>query len=179
MIPSSNQVYQSVGSTTPLHSDILSNFSSSSDNLLRYGHGLYVFGQTPEQLRHTRCHPSISTSPIVRNIRSMIEKSIRTLQLVQVHNHFFRCPVNIFTVFCHFVCVGLHNRNHIHVINPQTCLPRISFFQPILFLLVWHLQELPIENQHKAIPDTSISYLLSRGTFPVASCQTYSNQHDS
>ena len=63
----------------------------------------------------------------------MIEKSIRTLQLVQVHNHFFRCPVNIFTVFCHFVCVGLHNRNHIHVINPQTCLPRISFFSPFFF----------------------------------------------
>ena len=89
--------------------------------------------QTTEQLRHTCRHPSVPTSPIERNIRCMIEKTIRALQFIQVHHHFFRRPINIFTVLRHFIRMSLHNRNHVHVINPQTCLPGIPFFSPFLF----------------------------------------------
>ena len=103
-----------------------------------------IFGQTTQQLCHTGSHPAITSTPIERNIRCMIEKTIRTLQFIQIHHHFSGSTVYIFTITGNSISLSLYNRNHIHIVNPQTSLPGISFLIPFFFFGFCIFRKLPL-----------------------------------
>jgi len=88
------------------------------------------FRQIAKHFCHPCRHPSVSSSPKIGYIRCMIEKSIRTLQLIQIHRHFFSSALNVFQFTGHFISMRLDDRNHIHVVNPQASLPTISLRCP-------------------------------------------------
>ena len=65
----------------------------------------------------------------------MIEETVGTLQFIQIHHHLFGCTIYIFAIIGHFVGMCLYNGNHVHIVNPKTCLPWIALLCP--FLLTW------------------------------------------
>ena len=53
----------------------------------------------------------------------MIEKAVLTLDFVEIEHHLLGCTVDIFSVARYMEGLGLHNGNHIHIVDPEACLP--------------------------------------------------------
>ena len=64
----------------------------------------------------------------------MMEQTILFLEIVKVNDHFTSCTFNVFFITCYFVSLSLKDCNHIHIVNPHTCIPAQTLFVPFLFI---------------------------------------------
>ena len=103
-----------------------------------------VFRKVEKQFCHAHSHPAIATSPIKGHIGCMIKKTVLTLNLIQIKHHFLGSAVDVFFISRHMIGFGLHDGNHIHIINPKASLPRVSFLMPFTFFIVCLLRKNPL-----------------------------------
>ena len=90
-----------------------------------------VFGKDPQHLGHTHGHPSVSAAPCERRPRSMIEKSRRPLDRIQIELHLPGCSINVFFISRHTIGLRLNGRDHEHVVEPEPRLPRVAPVGPL------------------------------------------------
>ena len=105
----SSPVYLSTVSTSPLLFDNFSDLPSTLETSYNRQMIWARFRQIAKHFCHPCRHPSVSSSPKIGYIRCMIEKSIRTLQLIQIHRHFFSSALNVFQFTGHFISMRLNN----------------------------------------------------------------------
>ncbi|MNH95273.1 hypothetical protein D3C81_1898540 [compost metagenome] len=74
----------------------------------------------------------------------MIEQSIWTLQFIQIKHHFPGCTVQVFDFARCFKSSGLHDGDHVHIVDPEARLPGVSFLRPGLCFLTGILWKFPL-----------------------------------
>src|SRR5205807_9902997 len=79
-----------------------------------------VLSKIPKSLSTARRYPSIASPRERRDIRGVIEQAIGLLQFVEICGHFQRGTVKIFGVSSGAECLDLQDRDHVHVIDPET-----------------------------------------------------------
>src|SRR5215471_14332197 len=79
-----------------------------------------ILRKRAQQFRHSRSKPAIAPPPEEWDIRSMKEKTIRLLQLVEISSHLQRGAVEITTVAGCAECLHLQNGAHVHIVDPET-----------------------------------------------------------
>ena len=77
-----------------------------------------ILGQRAQQLGHPGRDPAVAASPEKWDIRRVVKKPVRLLQIIQVHGHFKRCAVQILRVASRAISLHLGDGDHVHVINP-------------------------------------------------------------
>jgi len=86
--------------------------------------------QVLEVQRHASRHPSIPAPPRIGRARGMVEKPVLALKPLQIQAHFPSGALDVLFVASESIRLGLKNRYHVHVVNPEARFRRVAFLPP-------------------------------------------------
>ena len=79
-----------------------------------------ILGKGTQHFRHAHRYPAIAPSPKERHIVGVIEESVRLLQLAQICHHLVGIAIEILAVVRGAIGLKLQNRQHEHVVDPES-----------------------------------------------------------
>ena len=92
-----------------------------------------------EDERHARRHPPVAAAPHILDVRRMVEESSRRpflqLKRVEVETHLLCRTIDVLTVARGAERLTLQHGDHVHVVDPETSLRRVSLCPEILLRL--------------------------------------------
>jgi hypothetical protein len=79
------------------------------------------YGKFGEEFRHPGCKPTITATPVIVDIKCVKKEAIGSLQLVEIGRHFESGTVKVLPVAGTAKSLNLEDRDHPHIVDPETC----------------------------------------------------------